>query len=687
MEQVEPNFLKEQIFDDLLQYQDLEVSHLTTTAELLPNQVLSRVLSSYKEFVDKTRQGDHGKTAQFYMTYIQLVNYYITLSRSIRMGDFEMFKHIIPKITNLFFIVNQPNYARWCVKYYDNLQNVDKTHPGLEEEFKSGCFGIKRTDKSFSRIPVDLTLEQTINADAARRLSGIAHFTNSIAARQRWTKTHSIRAALISHVLDRLQKRKKILRNKIVELRLQRDLFGRMLGISLTHKVDIKRVLTFPLTPVPTSMCHTDGSICKTDKSQLMKLIEKKIGDNVDRPPPCFDLAILDGFFMLHLMKEVPVTFDSLSKNFLSMILRFKSNRVDIVFDQYFTPSIKDFERTRRDELTRPVTIGPNQIRPHNFIAELKNINFKEAPVHFLLTIGLCYSYRVESNKVIKTLEDSLSCEEHEEADSRIIYHICQINVDAEVMIRCSDTDILIILLGNMDHFNASLTLWVNLGVGNHERLISANKIHEILGSSVSKALPCFHALTGCDYTPAFFRKGKLRPFKILEQSEQYQTACQNIITDDEELLDETFKTLEKFICHIYGARDSWNVNEVRFQMFANTYRSKKSEDNLKKKIVTLTHPAYRHHLLRVRYVTKFWTNAYLKHPTSLSPQASGWTMNNNKYDFIWFDGEQLPSLVADIIIKDNNLLENDNNTKDDDDNESDSSDEDDYQDSPVLVP
>lgn len=200
--QVERDFLKEQIFDDLLQYQDLAVSHSTTTAELLPNQELSRLLSSYQKFVDKTRQGDHGKTAQFYMTYIQLVNYYVILSRSIRMGDFQMFKHIIPKITNLFFMVNQPNYARWCVKYYDNLQSVEETHPGLEEDFKSGCFGIKRTDKSFSRIPIDLTLEQTINADAAKRLSGIAHFTNSLAARQRWSKSHSIRAALISHVLD-----------------------------------------------------------------------------------------------------------------------------------------------------------------------------------------------------------------------------------------------------------------------------------------------------------------------------------------------------------------------------------------------------------------------------------------------------------------------------------------------------
>ncbi|GFT06875.1 uncharacterized protein TNCV_3112521 [Trichonephila clavipes] len=65
-----------------------------------------------------------------------------------------------------------------------------------------GCFGIKRTNKPFSSIPIDLTLEQTINSEAARCLSGIAHFTNSLAARQPWTKSHSIRATIISHVLD-----------------------------------------------------------------------------------------------------------------------------------------------------------------------------------------------------------------------------------------------------------------------------------------------------------------------------------------------------------------------------------------------------------------------------------------------------------------------------------------------------
>ncbi|GFW82708.1 uncharacterized protein TNCV_3492801 [Trichonephila clavipes] len=278
----------------------------------LPNKVLSKVLSAYQKLVEETRQGEHGKTAQFYLIYIKLVNYYITLSRSIRMGDFEMFKYVIPKITNLFFAVNQPNYARWCVKYLDNLNKVDETHPGLKNYFMNGCFGIKRTDKPFSSIIIDLILEQTINAEAARCLSGIAHFINSLAARQRWTKSHSIRAIIISYVLDvcglkQLQdvqkslyniatakpvpenvanfllniekngedllkqfitecaedqnrfdkpiknqvlnfagasKQKKItLGNKVIELRMQRDLFGRLLGISMTNKVDIEKVL------------------------------------------------------------------------------------------------------------------------------------------------------------------------------------------------------------------------------------------------------------------------------------------------------------------------------------------------------------------------------------------------------------------------------------------------------------
>lgn len=129
--------------------------------------------------------GKLGKTKQFYIMFIHLVNHYLTLSRSTRTGDFILFKYILPKTANIFFVSNQPNYARWVVRYIDNLNKIEETHSSLHIAIKKGFFGIKRTDKAFSRQPVDITLEQTMNADAAKRMTGIIFFTNSISARQR----------------------------------------------------------------------------------------------------------------------------------------------------------------------------------------------------------------------------------------------------------------------------------------------------------------------------------------------------------------------------------------------------------------------------------------------------------------------------------------------------------------------
>lgn len=47
--------------------------------------------------------------------------------------------------------------------------NMDHTFPRLYCILENGAFTIKRTGKSFSRSPVDLTLEQTVTADAASK--------------------------------------------------------------------------------------------------------------------------------------------------------------------------------------------------------------------------------------------------------------------------------------------------------------------------------------------------------------------------------------------------------------------------------------------------------------------------------------------------------------------------------------
>ena len=66
------------------------------------------------------------------------------------------------------------------------------------QNLKMDCFQLKGQ----SGIPIDLTFEQTINADAACQRAGISAMTNSISNRQRWAKSYYIRTTVISHLFE-----------------------------------------------------------------------------------------------------------------------------------------------------------------------------------------------------------------------------------------------------------------------------------------------------------------------------------------------------------------------------------------------------------------------------------------------------------------------------------------------------
>lgn len=60
--------------------------------------------------------------------------------------------------------------------YLKSLLNVDKTDPGLKESFYQESYCCKKIAKPFSRIPIDLTLEQTINTDTSQMLTSQIQF-------------------------------------------------------------------------------------------------------------------------------------------------------------------------------------------------------------------------------------------------------------------------------------------------------------------------------------------------------------------------------------------------------------------------------------------------------------------------------------------------------------------------------
>lgn len=153
--------------------------------------------------------------------------------------------------------------------------------------------------------------------------------------------------------------------------------------MSLDNKLDIEKILSYPLTPVPLSLCHIDGKMCNTSKSVLLNILEKKC---VSEPPTRCEVKIFDGFFILHLIKDLPVKFGKIAQKIINFFLSSQAMHVIITFDMYRTPSIKDLEHTSRGESRGNYRIiGPEQDRPSNFSKALDDISFKEALISYFI--------------------------------------------------------------------------------------------------------------------------------------------------------------------------------------------------------------------------------------------------------------------------------------------------------------
>lgn len=288
------------------------------------------------------------------------------------------------------------------------------------------------------------------------------------------------RQRLMTFSCEGVKIKKKGTDNKIVQTRMERDLMGRLLAIAVDHKIDMNNVLSYPLTPIPLCFSHIDGQINTNPKASFLKCLEQH---NVSSFNPChIDVKIVDGFFLLHLLVDLPTTFGKIALHILTKLCGMNCKRVDIVFNDILTPSIKDIERDRRSGSDRDgvFTIsGPNQIRPSDFLKALRSDNFKKQLVNFFAShfdndcfsdvIGdktvrmtvesKCFVFTATEGRVLKELDERLSST-HEEADSKMITHLASITGPANVVIRTSDTDVLVVALGNIDKIKSGVKVF-----------------------------------------------------------------------------------------------------------------------------------------------------------------------------------------------------------------------------------
>lgn len=478
---------------------------------------------------------------------------------------------------------------------------------------------------------------------------------------------------------------------------MERDIFGRLLAIALEKKIDMAQCLSYPLSPAPPALVQCTGEMHKTDKSALTKILRSS---SQHLPPTRVDVDIIDGFYFLyHLGPSVPQTFDKIADLILSKICSTVASEIHIVFDQYFTPSIKDSERCNRNEFDIPYAIlGPSQKRPNDFYKALRNIKFKEALVAFVTeywgTISLplffhnkklyvtnkdqCFSYQNAGDSVVKTIAEDFACN-HEEADTRIIYHLSKLANNTKVMVKASDTDILVIILGNI-HKLATLEIYLST-IGskpNVNNFINCTQLATTLGNLMCRALPGFHAYTGCDFTASFYRKGKIQPFKQLQKNPQAQQVFADLNKIEEIYNFKSMDILQEYTCRLYGI-SCINVNDARLLIFQDKFKSTSVAEyfmkNIRKFDSTQIPPCWKslkQKILRTIYVTSMWQNATEANNLKFAPEQCGWEVNDNKIEPLWFEGEPTPLLVEEIVMVEPNDNDDDDYNYEDDEHDDD---------------
>jgi hypothetical protein len=109
-------------------------------------------------------------------------------------------------------------------------------------------------------------------------------------------------------------------------------------------------------------------------------------------------------------------------------------------------------------------------------------------------------------------------------------------------------------------------------------RFIDVSLLRNNLGIQLCSALTGFHALTGCDYTTAFYRKVKIKPSRILEKKTSgiaKGEAKGFVITIPETIINE----IQDLICLFYSVQGCKSVNVARHILFQQ--KSKLKSNNL----------------------------------------------------------------------------------------------------------
>ena len=253
-------------------------------------------------------------------------------------------------------------------------------------------------------------------------------------------------------------------------------LFSQLFISCQSRECDLLEFFKHENQSFPAALSDT-GKLHSGQKSQLAKLLEATISPP-DKQPEC-DAIIIDGSSLVNsLSPKTSKTFGEYAvQDVVSKIQTYLYKRTDIIFDVYWTSSLKAETRSNRGKGGRRRVTEKTKL-PHNWKSFLRDNDNKTELFGFLADkiVTLCPDNVVVVTKGDQALSnqpislEGLSPCNHEEADSRIFTHALHAAKQQmkSVLIKACDTDILVVAVNVFATLqNAGLVmLWVEFGQG-----------------------------------------------------------------------------------------------------------------------------------------------------------------------------------------------------------------------------
>lgn len=179
-----------------------------TVAQLLDDKGTSDFFRDYEQYREDVRQGKHGKTPQFWMSYMDHIWHVLSLLYAVKANDFELYAQCLLAMPDLFFSFGGQNYARYLTFFGLFIANIELSHPGSTELLKQGAFSVARSFIPGNRCAVDKTMEETFmrnaksKGGAAAAGAGLTGIASNYPAYQKWVRTTHQRTKYMQVTMD-----------------------------------------------------------------------------------------------------------------------------------------------------------------------------------------------------------------------------------------------------------------------------------------------------------------------------------------------------------------------------------------------------------------------------------------------------------------------------------------------------